>query len=565
MTSSPSALHTGGALGPSKVDFTTVTGTSPRQHATIRIQQAMVALVQVLALTTWFSASAVVPALQREWGITNRGAVWVTSSTQVGFVVGAVASSVTNLADRIYAPRLLAGCAAAAAVCTAAIAVYSHSLASAVPLRFTTGVFLAGVYPVGLKVMASWSHPKRRALAFGLLIGALTVGSNLPHLIRLLDLDWRLVMLVAAGSAAVGAVLAAVALRLGPFLDPGRPRIDPRYVVRMFRDRPQRLVNLGYFGHMWELYALWTWFPTFVLTGAAASARPGWAASLGVFAAMGVAGLFGCLVGGWAADRCGGAVTAIAALTVSGASCLLSPLVYSAPWWLLLLLAVIWGAAVIADSGVFSTMLSGLADRPYTGTALTAQTAIGFLLTVVTIQLSARRRLAWLALRIPTTQSRPAGRGDRPRSPHSTTQNGNPYMTISSPLQVGQSAQLTRTIEPDDIALFSQISGDFNPLHYDLNAAKASQFGEIVVQGGVTSAILNAVVAEQLPGPGTVFLNVNWNFKAPGRPGDVITGRVEVITARQDKPITELRTTVTRGDGTVLLEGTAVCYTMQLR
>jgi len=130
--------------------------------------------------------------------------------------------------------------------------------------------------------------------------------------------------------------------------------------------------------------------------------------------------------------------------------------------------------------------------------------------------------------------------------------------------QVGQSAELSRTITDNDIPLFTKISGDRNPLHYDERAAKASKFGEIVVQGGITSAILNAVVAEELPGPGTVFLNVNWTFKAPVRPGDTITGRVEVTEARDDKPITKLNTTVTRGDGTVVLEGTAVCYTMAM-
>lgn len=130
--------------------------------------------------------------------------------------------------------------------------------------------------------------------------------------------------------------------------------------------------------------------------------------------------------------------------------------------------------------------------------------------------------------------------------------------------EVGQSAEMSRTVTADDIALFTRISGDCNPLHYDETAAKASRFGEIVVQGGITSAILNAVVAEKLPGPGTVFLNVNWNFTAPVRPGDVITGQVEVLEARQDKPITTLRTTVTRDDGTVALEGTAVCYTMSM-
>ena len=130
--------------------------------------------------------------------------------------------------------------------------------------------------------------------------------------------------------------------------------------------------------------------------------------------------------------------------------------------------------------------------------------------------------------------------------------------------RIGDSAELTRTISNEDIELFTRISGDHNPLHYDEAAARASRLGEIVVQGGVTSAILNAVVAEKLPGPGTVFLNVNWSFVAPARPGDEITGRVEVTAVREDKPITELRTTVTRGDGTVLIEGSAVCYTMDL-
>ena len=129
---------------------------------------------------------------------------------------------------------------------------------------------------------------------------------------------------------------------------------------------------------------------------------------------------------------------------------------------------------------------------------------------------------------------------------------------------VGQRAARSRQIESEDIRRFTEISGDRNPLHYDEAAARASRFGEIIVQGGVTSAILNAVVAEDLPGPGTVFLHVDWSFKAPVRPGDTITGAVEVVKVREDKPITELRTTVTRGDGVVALEGTALCYTVPL-
>jgi acyl dehydratase len=130
--------------------------------------------------------------------------------------------------------------------------------------------------------------------------------------------------------------------------------------------------------------------------------------------------------------------------------------------------------------------------------------------------------------------------------------------------RVGQKAERSRKVEPGDIELFTRISGDRNPLHYDVAAAKASRFGEIVVQGGITSAILNAVVAEDLPGPGTVFLQVDWKFIAPVRPGDTITGAVEVVEVREDKPIAKLKTSVRRQDGVVVLEGTAVCYTMAL-
>jgi len=130
--------------------------------------------------------------------------------------------------------------------------------------------------------------------------------------------------------------------------------------------------------------------------------------------------------------------------------------------------------------------------------------------------------------------------------------------------EIGQKAELARAVSKRDIEMFTAISGDYNPLHYDEELARETKFGEIIVQGGITSAILNAVVAEKLPGPGTVFLHVDWNFTAPVRPGDTITGIVEVIKVRTDKPMTEIKTTVTRGDGTIALEGKALCYTMPL-
>ena len=357
------------------------------------VQRGLIALVLVLAMAVWFSASAVVPALASQWHLSAGAAAWLTAPVQAGFVLGAVVSATLGLADRMRPHLLAAGCAASAAACTLAMALFADGPLAAVPLRFATGAFLAGVYPVGMKLMASWSRPAGRALAMGVLVGSLALGSALPHLIDgLWRLNWRAVLAAAAAAAFCAAIIAGALVRPGPQFPSGDGTRRPRYALAMFADRGPRLVNLGYFGHMWELYALWTWLPTFLvvsrttMTGLPTSAGPG-QAGIDAFLAIGVAGLAGCLLGGWAADRLGRIVTAAAALSVSGACCLLSPLFFTAGRPLLLAFAAVWGAAVIADSGVFSTLLSELADHRYVGTALTAQTAIGFLLTVVTIQL----------------------------------------------------------------------------------------------------------------------------------------------------------------------------------
>ena len=330
------------------------------------VQRGLIALVLVLAMAVWFSASAVVPALASQWHLSAGAAAWLTAPVQAGFVLGAVVSATLGLADRMRPHLLAAGCAASAAACTLAMALFADGPLAAVPLRFATGAFLAGVYPVGMKLMASWSRPAGRALAMGVLVGSLALGSALPHLIDgLWRLNWRAVLAAAAAAAFCAAIIAGALVRPGPQFPSGDGTRRPRYALAMFADRGPRLVNLGYFGHMWELYALWTWLPTFLvvsrttMTGLPTSAGPG-QAGIDAFLAIGVAGLAGCL---------------------------LSPLFFTAGRPLLLAFAAVWGAAVIADSGVFSTLLSELADRRYVGTALTAQTAIGFLLTVVTIQL----------------------------------------------------------------------------------------------------------------------------------------------------------------------------------
>jgi MFS family permease len=334
------------------------------------VQRGLIALVLVLAMAVWFSASAVVPALAGQWHLSAGAAAWMTAPVQAGFVLGAVGSAGLGLADRIRPHLLVASCAAGAAGCTLLMALFADGLLAAVPLRFATGAFLAGVYPVCMKLMASWSPPAGRALAMGALIGCLALGSALPHLIDGLGrLNWRAVLAAAAATAFCAAIVAGALVRPGPQFPAEGGTGRSRYALAMFADRGPRLVSLAYFGHMWELYALWTWLPTFLVVSRTTTTglpAPG-ASGIDAFLAIGVA-------------------AAAAALAVSGACCLLSPLFFTAgrPW--LLAFTTVWGAAVIADSGVFSTMLSEVADRRYLGTALTTQTAIGFLLTIVTIQ-----------------------------------------------------------------------------------------------------------------------------------------------------------------------------------
>lgn len=351
-------------------------------------QQALIALVQILALAVWFSASAVGPTLQHEWNISPTTGVWLTASVQIGFVVGAITSTSLSLADKFQPQLLLGTCAAGAAICTALLAAFVVDLSPALGLRFLTGVFLAGVYPVGMKLMASWSAPALRGKAFGLLIGALTLGSASPHLISSIgDLPWRNVIAAAAVLAAAGAVTAFLFVRPGPFLEKRMVSANPRYALTMFKENRPRLANIGYFGHMWELYALWTWLPMYLLASQLTDQVEPYEIGLTVFGAMGMGGVAGATFGGWAADRWGRPRAAAAALAVSGTCCLVSPFMYGVGGPSKIAFLMVWGAAVIADSGVFSTSLSESADQRYIGTALTTQTALGFLLTVITMQL----------------------------------------------------------------------------------------------------------------------------------------------------------------------------------
>jgi MFS family permease len=362
-------------------------------------QLLLICAVAVLAMGLWFSASAVVPQLSDEWHLSDAGSTWLTTAVQLGFVAGALGSAILNLPDRVPLTRLIGASALVAAAANEAVALFAHGLALAIPLRFATGFALAGVYPPGIKLMSTWFR-SGRGFAVGALVGALALGSGSPHLVNALPaLDWQAVLGVASLLALAGAGLAVCALDVGPYSAPAAP-FHPGYVRRLFGDRAQRLVCFGYFGHMWELYAMWTWVPAYAAASfaAAGGGDPSrTAVELAAFAAVGVAGLAGCLLGGALADARGRATITIWSMAVSGACCVAAAAVYGLAPALVVVLMLVWGTAVIADSAQFSTALTEVADAEYVGTAVTAQTAIGFAITVVSIRLlpSVRDAVGW--------------------------------------------------------------------------------------------------------------------------------------------------------------------------
>jgi MFS family permease len=346
----------------------------------------IIAICEVAALALWFSASAVVPALVRDYGLSGFMQAALTSGVQLGFVAGCLVSAILGLPDRVDPRRLFALCALGGAIANALLLAVDPATWLAPLLRFATGMALAGVYPVGMKLASTWAKGDM-GLMVGILVGALTLGSALPHLFNALGgVDWHVPVIVSSVTALAASGLIGMAA-LGPNRTTSPP-FDPHAVLSAWRDVPLRLANLGYLGHMWELYAMWAWIGVFAAASFATTMTPEAAslsAKLTAFATIAAGGI-GSIAAGLLADRLGRTTITIAAMAVSGTCAATIGFLFGGSPAALVALCIVWGITIVADSAQFSASVAELADRARVGTMLTVQTALGFTLTLVTIQ-----------------------------------------------------------------------------------------------------------------------------------------------------------------------------------
>lgn len=343
------------------------------------------AVAEFLGMSLWFGANAVAPDLRAQWSLTASQTGWLTALVQVGFVAGTAGAAILNLADLLPARLYFTASALLAAGVNALLPVVPGYEAALV-IRFFTGFFLAGVYPPAMKMLATWFRT-HRGLAIGVLVASLTIGKALPYFVRSFALGSDAVLLAASIGAALGAIIVLLAYRDGPFPFPRRP-FSWNLAVTVLRHRPTQLATGGYLGHMWELYAMWTWIPAFLAASVAERGQPIPVGLVDVAAFLSIAaGGAGAVWGGWMANRWGYARVVTVSMAISGSVALVIGLFFGRSLWLMLPMTMVWGFFVVSDSAQFSAMITEVTPPHAVGTALTLQVSLGFLLTMATIQL----------------------------------------------------------------------------------------------------------------------------------------------------------------------------------
>lgn len=348
----------------------------------------LLALCEVAAMSLWFSASAVVPSITAEYPLSDFQISLFTSSVQAGFVLGTLVSAVMGLADRLEPRRFFMASALIASIANASILVIEPGSPLVYVARLITGICMAGIYPVGMKMAGSWAKGDL-GLLVAILVGALTLGSAAPHLFNAFGgVDWRFTILTTS-AAGLFAALAINLVKIGPRQSATRA-FSASQLALAFRDPALRLANFGYLGHMWELYAMWAWLGIFLAASFEINSGgydPDLLARYATFAVIGAGGLIGCLAGGLLSDRYGRTTLTMAAMAISGSCALVVGFLFGGPPLLLGIICLIWGITIIADSAQFSASITELSEPELIGTMLTVQTCAGFILTLITIHL----------------------------------------------------------------------------------------------------------------------------------------------------------------------------------
>lgn len=338
----------------------------------------------ICSLTTWFSATAIIPELQKEFDLSASELAWLTNGVQAGFVIGALSASILSLVDVVRPQRLMA-CSALCAGMANAIILLEPDTNWIIFSRFLTGIALSGVYPPAMKFIASW-FVKGRGLAMGSMVGALTLGSALPHFIRAAEfgLDWRAVIIASTFGCLIAALIFLLFLQEGPF-NSASAKVNIGQLGQILKDKPVMLANFGYFGHMWELYAMWAWFLSYAIA-AKQSMVGDWNASVLTFCVVAL-GAPSCVIAGIVADKVGRSFTTAGCMIISGSCAMLIGVFFDGPTWLFFIIAALWGFTVVADSAQFSASVSENTDKTLIGTALAFQMGVGFAITIFVVWL----------------------------------------------------------------------------------------------------------------------------------------------------------------------------------